>query len=83
MQPGASARRFEGRHVAVTGAGTGIGRAIALRLASEGAVQSFFARDARRIEEVAAEIRARGGRAQAFGCDVRERRAVDRAFDAA
>ncbi|MBL8861748.1 MAG: SDR family oxidoreductase, partial [Planctomycetes bacterium] len=47
------------------------------------AVQSFFARDARRIEEVAAEIRARGGRAQAFGCDVRERRAVDRAFDAA
>jgi len=83
MQPGSSARRFEGRHVAVTGAGTGIGRAIALRLAQEGAAQSFFARDAGRIESVASEIRARGGSAQAFACDVRERAAVDRAFDAA
>jgi NAD(P)-dependent dehydrogenase (short-subunit alcohol dehydrogenase family) len=84
MQPGSGQpRRFEGRHVAVTGAGTGIGRAIARRLADEGAVQSFFARDAGRIEEVAGEIRARGGRALAFACDVRERAAVDRAFDAA
>jgi len=84
MQPGSSApRRFEGRHVAVTGAGTGIGRAIALRLASEGAVQSFFARDLKRIEAVASEIRARGGIAAAFACDVRQRAAVDRAFDAA
>lgn len=83
MQPGASARRLEGLHVAVTGAGTGIGRAIAERLASEGATQSFFARDARRLEDVAAAIRAAGGRALAHGCDVRDRRAVERAFDAA
>lgn len=69
--------------MAVTGAGTGIGRAIAERLADEGAVQSFFARDGQRIEAVASEIRSRGGRAQAFACDVRDRKAVDRAFDAA
>ncbi len=87
MQPGSSTaangKRFEGRHVALTGAGTGIGHAIALRLAEEGATQTFFARDGKRIESVAAEIRSRGGRAQAFACDIRDRAAVDRAFDAA
>lgn len=83
MQPGSNALRFASSHVAVTGAGTGIGRAIALRLADEGAVQSFFARDARRLDAVVAAIRARGGRAAAFACDVRDRAAVDRAFDAA
>jgi len=83
MQPGERARRFEGRHIGVTGAGTGIGHAIATRLASEGAVLSFFARDQRRIEAVADEIRAGGGRATAFACDVRRRADVDRAFDAA
>lgn len=83
MPPSSAARRFEGLHVAVTGAGTGIGRAIALRLADEGAVQSFFARDARRIEAVASDVRARGGRARAYACDVRRRADVDRAFDAA
>lgn len=45
------------RHVAVTGAGTGIGRAIALRLAREGARLSLLARDTTRLERTAAQAR--------------------------
>jgi len=76
-------KRFDARHVVVTGAGTGIGRAIASRLADEGAVVSLLARDARRLDAVAKEICTAGGRAQSFACDVRDKASVDSAFDAA
>ncbi len=76
-------KRFDARHVVVTGAGTGIGRAIALRLAEEGAVVSLMAREARRLDAVAKEIRTAGGRAQSFACDVRDGASVDAAFGAA
>jgi NAD(P)-dependent dehydrogenase (short-subunit alcohol dehydrogenase family) len=68
-------RRFAGRHVVVTGAGTGIGRAIALRLAGEGATLTLLARDESRLETVAAET---GG--WFASCDMRNRSAVDAAF---
>ena len=72
MEPG-STRRLEGRHVAVTGASRGIGRAIALRLAAEGARLSLLARTRPGLEETAA------GCADAFvaPCDVRSRDEVD------
>jgi NAD(P)-dependent dehydrogenase (short-subunit alcohol dehydrogenase family) len=76
-------RRFEGRHVVVTGAGTGIGRAIALRLASEGAWTSLVARDLARLERTAGAIRAAGGRADCFPCDIRDRLQVRTAFERA
>lgn len=77
-------RRFEGLHIAVTGAGTGIGRAIALRLAAEGARLALLARDRARLEETAASARELGaGEALAIGCDVRDAPAVERAFDEA
>jgi 3-oxoacyl-[acyl-carrier protein] reductase len=55
----------------VTGASTGIGRAIALRLASLGASVVLAARHAARLAEVEAEITRRGGAARAWPTDVR------------
>jgi NAD(P)-dependent dehydrogenase (short-subunit alcohol dehydrogenase family) len=69
----------EGRHVVVTGAGRGIGRAIALRLARDGARLSLFARGEGALAETAAEI----GGAFVRGLDIRDGAQVDRAFAAA
>ncbi|MFT4541571.1 MAG: NAD(P)-dependent dehydrogenase (short-subunit alcohol dehydrogenase family) [Planctomycetota bacterium] len=79
-QDSASAGRFAGRHIVVTGAGTGIGRAIATRLSSEGADLTLLARDVGRLEETAASC---AGQARALSCDQRDRKAVDAAFAAA
>lgn len=75
-------RRLASRHVAVTGAGTGIGRAIALRLAAEGAALTLLARDAARLEAAAADCRAvsSGAEVEAAACDVRERAQLDEAL---
>ena len=54
----------------VTGAASGIGRATARLLAAEGAAVLLFDLDARGAEDVAADIRAAGGRASAFVEDV-------------
>ncbi|HEY1724746.1 MAG TPA: SDR family oxidoreductase [Steroidobacteraceae bacterium] len=54
----------------ITGAGRGIGRAIAERLALEGAAVTLLARTQTEIDAIAAGIGARGGRALALACDV-------------
>lgn len=72
--------RFAGKHVLVTGAGTGIGRAIALRLATEGARVSLTARTRDRLEATAAEL---GAAAFVAPADIRDRAQVDDAFAAA
>ena len=60
-----------GRDVAiVTGAGCGIGRAIALSLAAEGAAVGVFARTTVEIAETAAMISSAGGHALALPVDV-------------
>lgn len=65
-------RRFEGRCALVTGAGSGIGRAIALRLAAEGAdVAINFHLNERGAKEVAADVEALGRRAMVVKADVR------------
>lgn len=66
----------EGRTAIVTGAGRGFGRAIAERLAAEGAKVALLARSKAQIEEAAREI---GEGALAVACDVTDRAAVDAA----
>lgn len=58
--------RLEGKVALVTGAGRGIGRAIALKLASEGARLVLNDLDAGPVDELVAEVRAAGG--QALAC---------------
>jgi NAD(P)-dependent dehydrogenase (short-subunit alcohol dehydrogenase family) len=72
-----SGERLAGKHAVVTGAGTGIGRAIALRLAREGAAVTLVGLERGQLEETAGLIE---GRARVAACDIRERAAVDRAF---
>ena len=63
----------------VTGAGSGIGRATALRLAADGAAVGCVGLGGDALTAVAAEVRARGGRAVAVVADVTDRAAVDAA----
>src|SRR4051794_31764597 len=61
---------FSGRVALVTGAAQGLGRAIALGFAREGASVAVSDRDAGGAERVACAIREAGGHARAYGCDV-------------
>ena len=58
------------RVVVISGVGPGLGRATARACAREGAAVGLLARDAARLEQVAAEIRAGGGRALPVPTDV-------------
>lgn len=61
---------FQGKVAIITGASSGIGKALALRLAAEGARLALAARDAQRLDTVAADCRTRGGQAVAIPTDV-------------
>jgi len=63
----------------VTGAGRGIGRAIALKFAAEGADLVCVSRTPENAEKVAGEVRALGRRAWAHAVDVADSNAVSRA----
>ena len=67
------------RHVVVTGAGTGIGRAIAIRQARDGATVGLVGLREDELEETAAAI---DGPTHVAACDVRVREDVEAAFGA-
>jgi 2-hydroxycyclohexanecarboxyl-CoA dehydrogenase len=74
---------FAGKSVIVTGGGGGIGGATSRRFAAAGANVAIFDRDFAAAERVAAAIRAEGGRAESFACDIAEHAAVVEAVAAA
>ena len=65
------------RVAVITGAGTGIGRAIALRLSASGAAVALLGRTRATLEAVAGEAK---GETRVILCDVQDRPRVDRAF---
>lgn len=74
---------FDGKTVVVTGGGGGIGGATCRRFAAAGASVAIFDRDLAAAERVAAAIRAEGGRAEPFACDIADHAAVVAAVAAA
>ena len=77
------ARVLDGQVAIVTGAGRGIGRAIAEGLAGEGADVVLATRTAADLAEVAKEVERAGGRAISVPTDVTDDRAVDRLVERA
>ena len=70
--------KLEGKTALVTGASKGLGRAMALALAAEGARLALVARDRVQLDGAAAEIREAGGAAEVFQADVGDEEQVRR-----
>lgn len=75
------AREMDGKVAVVTGAGSGIGRAIAEKLAQAGAMVAVTDINPAGAEQVAQAIVAAGGRAVGVAMDVADEAAVDEAID--
>lgn len=73
-------QRFQDRTVIVTGGGGGIGGASCRRFGAEGAKVAVFDLNLEAADAVAAGIRAEGGQARAFRCDITDRGQVDAAL---
>lgn len=70
-----------GQVAIVTGASRGLGKAVAMELARNGAKVACIARDAGKLSETVAEITQLGGQVEAFACDVQDRKSVDTLVD--
>ena len=75
-----SGPRLENKHVAITGAGSGIGQAIAVRFAKEGAVVEILERDADAAESTLGLIANAGGAGHTVIVDVADEESVNEAF---
>jgi citronellol/citronellal dehydrogenase len=72
---------LDGQICAVSGAGTGLGRAMALELTALGATVIGCGRRDEPLESMVEEVTGRGGKAESEALDIREEEAVDRFFD--
>lgn len=81
MLPSTPSLRLDGRRALVTGAGRGIGVALAAALAEAGAFVTLVARSSDEVDAAADAIRARGGVAESWSLDVTDLTAVSEFFD--
>jgi 3-oxoacyl-[acyl-carrier protein] reductase len=72
---------LSGQAAIVTGASRGIGRAIAIALARSGAKVACVARSLDKLTETAEAIRATGGTAEVYACDVTDSASVQQVVD--
>src|SRR3972149_6909224 len=70
-------KRFVGKAAIVTGAGTGIGKATAIRLAKEGAGIAAVGRRTEKVEETIKEIKSFDGKGIAIGGDIGKKADVE------
>jgi short-subunit dehydrogenase len=68
---------LSGQHVLVSGASSGIGRAVALKVAEAGAIAVLVARSADKLQELKATIEQRGGRARVYAADLSRSASAD------
>src|SRR3954469_10957883 len=83
LESGETLSRLSGKHAIVTGAGSGIGRAVALGFAREGAVVVVADVDPSRARETALAIEEAGGQALAIQVDVSDSASVEALMSAA
>jgi meso-butanediol dehydrogenase / (S,S)-butanediol dehydrogenase / diacetyl reductase len=76
------AGRVDGKRIVITGAGSGLGEAFALRLAAEGAVVGVLDLDPSAAARVRSSIESQGGNAMVLAADVSDRAQVVAALDA-
>jgi NAD(P)-dependent dehydrogenase (short-subunit alcohol dehydrogenase family) len=69
--------RLKGKTVMITGASSGIGKAVALKLAKAGGQMLLVARNPERLQETVREVEELGGNAAAYYCDIADLEAVD------
>ncbi len=72
---------LETKHVMITGASSGIGRASALKVAAAGGVPLLVARNVEKLEQTRAEIVAAGGTAYVYAADLSDMDSVDRLLE--
>ena len=72
--------KLAGKIALVTGAGQGVGRGIALALAAEGAQIAVAGRTMSKLEDTVRAIEARGGKARAVLCDVKDAASLARSI---
>ena len=74
-------QRLEGRTVVITGASSGIGKVVALKVAQAGGIPLLVARGKDKLEDTRSEIEGHGGRAFVHACDLSDLAAIDRLCD--
>jgi nucleoside-diphosphate-sugar epimerase len=74
------AEHLSDKVVVVTGGGSGIGKALAIAFAGQGARVSICGRTPKTLEETAAQIRTKSGEVLAVRCDVSDEQTVDSLF---